>query len=156
MVAGLGGTGSTLGLALDTFTAKSEKYKTMNKLVVIPNIFNINEPIIFGFPIIMNPIYFLPMVLSSLVNGFVGLLLLKIIPVNINPTIQTPWVTPTVISALLQGGLGYFVIVLACLLADMLLYLPFFKIDDARALKEEQASQAQEAEIANPELVKAA
>lgn len=138
MVAGLGGTGNTLGLALSTFFAKSEKYKTMKKLVVIPNIFNINEPIIFGFPVILNPIYFIPMAVSSLLNGGIGLLLLKILPVNINPTVQVPWVTPKFIEAFLQGGFWYFIIISICIAADFLLYLPFFRIDDARALKEEQ------------------
>ena len=51
------------------FTAKSEKFKAMRGLMTIPNIFNINEPVIFGVPVMLNPIFFIPMVLSSLVPG---------------------------------------------------------------------------------------
>ena len=56
----IGGAGNTLGLCIATLFAKSEKYKAMRKLVIPANIFNINEPIIFGFPIMLNPLYVIP------------------------------------------------------------------------------------------------
>lgn len=138
MVVYIGGSGNTLGLCLATLFAKSEKYKSMRKVVVPANIFNINEPIIFGFPLMLNPIYFIPMVFTSLVSGVVGILLTGILPVKLNPTIGLPWITPIFISSFMQGGIWLFIIFLICLGIHFLMYLPFFLIDDKRAYEEEQ------------------
>ena len=135
----IGGTGNTLGLCLASLFAKSQKYKELRKLCIPPNIFNINEPIIFGFPVMLNPIYFVPMVLSSVVSGGIGWILAYIVPYTLNPAAQTPWIMPGFIQAFLQGGIGFMIIWLVCLAAMFLLYLPFFKMDDARAFQEEQA-----------------
>lgn len=134
----VGGTGNTLGLCLATLFAKSEKYKSMRKLVIPANIFNINEPIIFGFPTMLNPLYFVPMVFSSFVSGVFAMFLVKILPISINPTISLPWVTPGFVSSFMSGGFNLFLVWLASITIHFLLYLPFFKIDDSKAYKEEQ------------------
>lgn len=134
----VGGNGNTLGLCIATLFAKSEKYKSMRKLIIPANLFNINEPIIFGFPIMLNPLYFIPMVFTSLVSGGVAIFLLKIIPVSLNPTISLPWVTPGFISTFMSGGFNLFLIWLASITIHFMMYLPFFKIDDSNAYKEEQ------------------
>lgn len=67
----IGGAGNTLGLCIASFFAKSEKYKAMRKLVTPANIFNINEPVIFGFPVMLNPLYFFPMVFSPAIVGLI-------------------------------------------------------------------------------------
>ncbi|CAI3420990.1 PTS sugar transporter subunit IIC [Enterococcus cecorum] len=136
----VGGAGSTLGLCVATIFSKSEKYKSMRKLVVPANLFNINEPVIFGFPIMLNPIYFVPMILTPILNGTIGIILSKIIPITINPTISMPWVTPAFVSAFFIGGVGLLIVWLVCLLVDFLIYLPFFMIDDKNALLEEKAN----------------
>ena len=59
---GIGGTGTTLGLCISMLSAKSKRYKQMLKLGGIPNILHINEPIIFGFPLMLNPTLFVPFV----------------------------------------------------------------------------------------------
>ncbi len=134
----IGGNGNTLGLCLSMLFAKSEKYKSMRKLVIVPNIFNINEPIIFGFPLMLNPIYFIPMVTTSLISGFVALGLTQIIPVAYNPTISMSWVVPGFIVTFLRGGIPFLGIWLICLGIHFILYLPFFKMDDNKTYKEEQ------------------
>lgn len=134
----LGGTGNTLGLAIASLFAKSDKYKALSKLSIIPNIFNINEPIMFGFPVILNPIYFIPLVFSSIICGGVGILLMNILPISLNPTLSLPWVTPHFVTAFLQGGWSYFLIAIAVIFTQFIIYLPFFKIDDQKALREEQ------------------
>lgn len=136
----VGGAGNTLGLCLAMFFAKSDKYKAMRKVVIPANIFNINEPIIFGFPLMLNPIYFIPMAFTSAVSGGIAYLLISanLIPINYNPTVSMPWVTPGFVTAFLQGGFGLFAIWLIAFLIHFLMYLPFFMIDDKRALKEEQ------------------
>ncbi len=141
----IGGTGSTLGVCVSSLFAKSEKYKSMRKLVVPANIFNINEPIIFGFPIMLNPIYFIPMVCGPVLTGGVTYLLIKILPVTFNPTIQMPWVTPGFITAFAQGGFTLLIIWFICLALITLLYLPFFLMDDKKALEQEQKEMRAEA-----------
>lgn len=134
----IGGAGNTLGLCIATLFAKSEKYKAMRKVFIPANIFNINEPIIFGFPIMMNPIYFIPMVFSPIISGLAGMLLMSFIKVNFNPTISMPWVTPGFMTVFLQGGISYLFFWLVALLIHFAIYLPFFKIDDAKACRMEQ------------------
>ncbi|MBE6052438.1 MAG: PTS sugar transporter subunit IIC [Clostridium sartagoforme] len=134
----IGGNGNTLGLCIATLFAKSEKYKSMRKLVIPANIFNINEPIIFGFPTMLNPLYFIPMVFTSFASGVVAMFLVKILPISINPTISLPWVTPSFVSSFMSGGFNLFLIWLISITIHFLIYLPFFKIDDANAYKEEQ------------------
>ena len=73
LFASFGGNGNTLGLCLSMFTARSERYKKMLKLAFIPNLFNINEPLIFGMPVMLNPVFFIPMVFCNVVMGFIGL-----------------------------------------------------------------------------------
>lgn len=134
----VGGNGNTLGLCVATLFAKSEKYKVMRKMVIPANIFNINEPIIFGFPIMLNPLYFIPMVFTSLVSGTVAMFLIKILPVSLNPTISLPWVTPGFVTSIMSGGFYLFLIWVISLAIHFVMYLPFFRIDDANAYKEEQ------------------
>ncbi len=133
------GTGNTLGLSLCTLFAKSERFKSMRKLVIIPNLFNINEPIIYGFPVMLNPIFFIPMMLSAIVPGAIAVGFAGIFNnIIMNTTIRLPWVTPTFITAFTQGGLAIAGLVIFVTLVGLLLYYPFFKIADSMALKEEQ------------------
>ncbi len=140
-----GGTGNTIGLCLDMYTAKSEKFKAMRNLMTVPNIFNINEPVIFGVPLMLNPIFFVPMILSAVVPGVIAMVLCSILPISINPTIMMPWVTPAPISTLFAGGPLYMCVLLICMAATALLYYPFFKVADNQAYAEEQAIAAEHA-----------
>ncbi|WP_443624775.1 PTS transporter subunit EIIC [Catenibacterium sp.] len=134
----IGGAGNTLGLCIASFFAKSEKYKAMRKLVTPANIFNINEPVIFGFPVMLNPLYFFPMVFSPAIVGLVTYGLCQIFTFNINPTIAMPWVTPGFVTAFFQGGLSLLLVWILAVFIDFILYLPFFLIDDKNTLKLEQ------------------
>lgn len=135
----LGGNGNTLGLCIATLFAKSEKYKSMRKLVIPANLFNINEPIIFGFPTMLNPTYFIPMVCSSALAGGVVYFICEAIPFVINPTVSLPWITPGFITAFLTGGIPVLLIWLIALFCHFIIYLPFFLMDDNTSYKEEQA-----------------
>ena len=134
----IGGAGNTLGLCIASFFAKSEKYKAMRKLVRPANIFNINEPVIFGFPVMLNPLYFFPMVFSPAIVGLITYGLCQIFTFNINPTIAMPWVTPGFVTAFFQGGLSLLLVWILAVFIDFILYLPFFLIDDKNTLKLEQ------------------
>lgn len=141
---GVGGNGNTLGLAINmVLFGKSDRYKTLGKLALVPNIFNINEPLIFGTPIILNPFFFIPMAVSSIVTAGIGLIFINILGAykSFNPLVQLPWTTPPVITAVASTGLIAAIGVCCAILASVLLYYPFFKMADKKALKEEQESK---------------
>lgn len=137
----LGGAGSTLGLAISMFIgAKSERFKAMGKLAIVPSIFNINEPLIFGTPIIFNPIFFIPMILSTPVGCAIGAIFIKLgAHAKMNPTIQLPWTMPSPVGAAISTGIFAALGICCAIAAVTLLYFPFFKYADKQALKEEQA-----------------
>lgn len=136
----LGGTGNTLGMSLFMpLTAKSERYKALAKLNIGPAIFNINEPLIFGLPIVLNPIFFIPLLLTSIVNGLMGLMFYNFgFFSSLNPTISLPWPTPAPITHLLRIGVMGLVGVVIAISVNALIYYPFFKRADKLAYLEEQ------------------
>ncbi len=134
----IGGAGNTLGLCVATLFAKSEKYKALRKVSIPTNIFNINEPIIFGFPVMLNPLYFIPMLLTPLISGLVAwFLAANVFTVALNPTISMPWVTPYFISSFMTGGLALLAIMTISVAIHFAIYLPFFLMDDANAKRAE-------------------
>lgn len=140
----MGGNGNTLGLAISMAKAKSEHFKAMFKLSFVPCLFNINEPMVFGVPIMLNPIFFIPMVLTTPITGGIAYLLANLGFGNgFNPTISAPWIMPAPITGFLEGGIMLAIVPLVCILANVILYYPFFKIADNQALAEEQGSEAQ-------------
>lgn len=134
----IGGAGNTLGLCIATLFAKSDKYKALRKVFIPANIFNINEPIIFGFPVMLNPLYFIPMVFSPLVSGLAVWGLAEFIPVSFKPTISMPWVTPGFITDFLTGGVALLFFYVVALFIHFLMYLPFFIVDDKRTVEMER------------------
>lgn len=143
-VLSMGGTAVLIGLSISMLSAKSERYRSLRNLSFIPSLFNISEPIMFGFPVVMNPMFFIPFVLSTPVVGIVTWIMAKIgLGAAMNPAIQMPWVMPTAISGLLQGGIGYCLLVLIAAAVSTLLYFPFFKAADNQALKEESEQEKQ-------------
>lgn len=136
----LGGQGSTLGLAITMFFAsKSERFRAMGRLAIVPALFNINEPLIFGTPIMLNPIFFIPMVFSSAVGAVVGMTFINLgAHATMNPTISLPWTMPAPVGAAITTGLFAALGLCCAIVATALLYFPFFKYADKQALKEEQ------------------
>lgn len=138
----VGGTGSTLSLALAMFKAKSERYKALRNVAAVPNIFNINEPMIFGVPIMLNPIFFIPMLLTSFVGGIIGLVAIDILGAGsaFNPTVSLPWVIPSFIGPFITGGWRLGLAIIVVIIVQFFIWYPFFKMADNQALKEEQAA----------------
>lgn len=134
------------------FKAKSSKYKQLAKLSFIPSIFNISEPIMFGMPIIMNPIFLIPQCFTQIISGFVTWgLAVTILPVTMNPTMSLlPWTTPLFIKMPLTGGLNYVIIMLVCFAITFVMWYPFLKVSDRKEYELEMASAAKkEAELVN-------
>lgn len=135
----IGGIGSTLGLLICIFLfGKSKRYQKFAKVSIVPNIFNINEPVVFGLPIILNPILFIPFVLSSIINTLFSWLSVQIgFITTANPImlLSVPFSVPQFIQRFLILGWKGLVLWIICLVIITLLYYPFFKIIDKRELE---------------------
>ena len=140
----VGGSGMTLGLIIAIFLAsKREDFRAIAKLSSIPAIFNINEPIIFGLPIVLNPILAIPFILVPLVNGVIAYFLTAIGFAG-PAVVMIPWTTPAIISSYLAtaGNIGAVITQIICIIVSVLIYLPFVKIADRQArLREEKELQ---------------
>lgn len=141
LFAQFGGSGSLIGLAICmVLFAKSQRYKTMGKISFIPSVFNIQEPMLFGFPIIMNPMFFLHMSLTSSLSMGIGYACIKLGLFEFNPVVavMTPWTMPTPITGFLVGGIPLMLIFIGIIVLSVALYFPFFMVLDKREYKEEQ------------------
>ncbi|WP_127836897.1 PTS sugar transporter subunit IIC [Clostridium prolinivorans] len=138
------GSGLTIGLVIAMILAgKSSQSKTLGKLAIWPGIFNINEPVTFGFPIVMNPFMFIPFVLVPLVSAIATYFAMKIGFLHPFSAVTVPWTTPPIISGfILQGWKGalWQIIIMAW---STIAYFPFFKKQDAINLKIEQEGSAE-------------
>lgn len=136
---GLGGTGATIGLAIAiAFFAKSKRYKTLGKLTLTPALFGINEPLIFGLPIVLNPIMLIPFVGTPLLLQIITWFLMKF---NIIGKVVTsiPWTTPPILSGFLVTGGDWRAAIWQAIgvIIAVTIYLPFFKVLDNKELKNE-------------------
>ena len=104
--------------------------KKISKIALMPAIFNISEPITFGLPIILNPIYLIPWLVAQPLAFYIGLFAIKI--GFIGPIVNNvPWTVPTLISGLLYTGSFKGVIVQAVIVVvTTALYIPFIKMDN--------------------------
>lgn len=132
------GSGITVGIVLTMlFRARSKQYKQIGKLSIIPAIFNINEPIIFGMPVVFNPILFIPFTLVPVISSILSYLAIKweLIPLfgGVNP----PWTTPAILSGLISGGPRTAILQLVIILISTAIYYPFVIHLDKQALKKE-------------------
>ncbi|MQW22198.1 MULTISPECIES: PTS sugar transporter subunit IIC [unclassified Lactococcus] len=134
----LSGSGITFGLIIFTlFFAKSQQMKSIGKVEMVPGLFNINEPFLFGLPMVMNPVlaipFFLtPVIVSATVYGAIYFGIVP--PMN---GVAAPWTTPPIISGFLIGGWQYAVLQIVALLESILLYLPFARKYDKMLLAQE-------------------
>lgn len=101
----VGGAGGTLGLAiLCVFVAKSAQFKTLGKLAIAPGIFNINEPLIFGIPIVLNPVMMIPFIITPVVLAIVAYFAMATGLVDFTNGTNLPWTTPPIVSGFLLNG----------------------------------------------------
>lgn len=133
----IGGAGATMGLALLLLRSKSVQLKKLGKLSILPSIFNINEPIIFGVPLVLNPVLAIPFILVQMVNGMVAYGLMKC-GILAKTFSVVPWTTPAPIGGFL-ATMDYkapiFIIMLIAL--DVLIWYPFFKAYEKQLIKSE-------------------
>ena len=136
----IGGSGATIGLAiLLIWRSKSAYGKSLGKTAFIPAVCNINEPLIFGTPIVLNPQLIIPFILAPLANGIVTWIAMSAGLVN-KVVASAPWTLPGPIGAFLATGSDWRAIVLNVVLIvlSILIYYPFFTMYDKSLLAQEQ------------------
>lgn len=147
-VATLGGTGATLMFcAMCAFIAKSKQLRTVGRSSIIPVIFAVNEPILFGAPIVLNPVLFVPFILAPIANVWLYKFFVDILGMNAFSYIL-PWTTPGTIGLIVATGFAKLSFFLAPLLlvVDAVIYYPFFRAYD-KQLVEREALIAEGAEL---------
>ena len=141
------GTGVTFGLVFWCLLSKSKAQKQVGRVALIPALFGINEPILFGAPIVLNPIFFIPYVLCG---GIIGTIPHWMMAAGL---VAKPLYTPPYVGVFLEGfltNLDYMSIVanLIQLVLSIAIYYPFFKIYEKRELENEKAYEEQKTESA--------
>lgn len=137
---GIGGSGGTLGLCiLMLFVAKSQYYRTLGKVAIVPGLFNINEPLVFGIPIMLNPYMFIPFILTPMVTSFLSYLVMDmglVAKAVVSAPLNLP---PGVLGFLMSGGAISTTIwsILICVIS-VIIYYPFFRIADNVEYEKEQ------------------
>lgn len=139
----LGGSGLTAALMIAMIiSSKSAINKSIRNVATGPAFFNINEPVIFGLPIVLNPIYIIPFVLAPMVSACIAYVL-SVIGFVAPASAVVPWTCPPVISAFLATGQWQgAVVALINIAVSVFIYLPFVMYADKKNLEIERAEAA--------------
>ncbi|KMY30384.1 PTS lactose transporter subunit IIC [Lysinibacillus xylanilyticus] len=135
----MGGSGTTIALiiAIFIFARKNKQYNTVGKLSAAPGLFNINEPLLFGLPIVLNPVLFVPFILTPMVNVTIAFFATKwgFVPAA---TVSPPWTTPPIINGFLatQSWQGAALSIVLIVVA-VCIYLPFISMANRMAKQNE-------------------
>lgn len=135
----LGGSGATLGLNMLMLRAKSKRFKTLGGLAFPAGICGINEPIIFGTPIILNPLMAIPFILSPMVVATLAYVFTVIGIVPEPSGVSMALGTPIIMTGFLQGSWRIVVLQVLLVFVAALIYYPFFKMADKQAYEQETA-----------------
>lgn len=138
----IGGSGTTLALVLTmVLLARSQQLKQLGRLSIGPGVFNINEPIIFGMPIVLNPIMIIPFILTPAISVIITYLSMDMGLVAKPIGIVTPFTMPPIIGGyLITGSISGSILQLVIIAVSFFIYFPFFKIWDNQKLKEENTT----------------
>jgi len=141
----VGGTGATIALALVMWNSREPGFRKVSRISLPTQIFQINEPIFFGFPIVLNPVFMIPYIVNALILT-TGTYLLMHWNVIKKPFVNVPWTTPPIIGHYLVSGGDWKAAVWGALsiVIAMLVYYPFAKAAERSRLKAEAAGSARE------------
>ncbi|EOL8957545.1 PTS sugar transporter subunit IIC [Cronobacter dublinensis] len=135
----IGGIGSTLPLVFMAMRSRSRQLRSVGKIGLLPSLFNINEPILFGFPIIMNPVFLLPFVFVPLINACIAWYLTQMGILD-RAVAMLPWSMPSPLGAAWSAN-GSWKNMCMCLFAFFnayMLYRPFFKVHERQLMQLEK------------------
>ena len=139
----MGGTGATLIVPfMFMWICKSKRNKAIGRASVVPTFFGVNEPILFGAPIVLNPIFFIPFIMAPIVNVWIFKVFIDVLGMN-SFTANLPWTTPGPLGIVLGTNFQLLSFVLAALLivVDFIIYYPFVKVYDEQILEEERSGK---------------
>ena len=146
-IATMGGTGATLIVPfLFMWICKSDRNRAIGRASVVPTFFGVNEPILFGAPIVLNPIFFVPFIFTPIVNVWIFKFFVDTLNMN-SFSANLPWVTPGPLGIVLGTNFQVLSFILAGLLVvvDTLIYYPFVKVYDEQILEEERSGKTNDA-----------
>ncbi len=136
----MGGTGATLIVPfMFMWLCKSKRNKAIGRASAVPTFFGVNEPILFGAPIVLNPVFFIPFIFAPIVNVWIFKIFIDVLGMN-SFTANLPWTTPGPLGIILGTNLQILSFILAALLivVDFIIYYPFVKVYDKQILEEER------------------
>ena len=133
LYAGIGGAGGTLSLLIVILIfAKAKKNKTLGKLAIVPGCFTINEPVVFGYPLILNPIMAIPFIITPLVQILVAYAAIAVGLVPRLTGIQVPFGMPILLNGFMAGGWQHAILQIICIAIGVAIWFPFFKLSDKK------------------------
>ncbi|HGK8673619.1 TPA: lactose-specific PTS transporter subunit EIIC [Streptococcus pneumoniae] len=136
----MGGTGATLVVPfMFMWLCKSKRNRIVGRASVVSTFFGVNEPILFGAPIVLNPIFFIPFVTAPIINVWIMKFFVDVLQMN-SFSIILPWTTPAPIGIVMGTALAplSFVLAITLIIIDTLIYYPFVKVYDHQILEEER------------------
>ncbi|CYV49433.1 PTS transporter subunit EIIC [Streptococcus suis] len=141
----MGGTGATLVVPfMFMWLTKSKRNKAIGRASVVPTFFGVNEPILFGAPLVLNPVFFVPFILAPIANVWIFKFFVDTLKMN-SFSVNLAWTTPGPLGIVMGTNFAPLAFVLAILLVvvDVLIYYPFLKVYDEQILAEEQAGKVE-------------
>lgn len=145
----MGGTGATLIVPfIFLLFAKSKQLKAVGKASVVPVCFAVNEPLLFATPIILNPYFFIPFLVTPMVNVCIFKFFVDVLGMN-SFMYVLPWATPAPMGLIVGTGfsLWAFALAVVLLVVDFIIYFPFFKAYDAELLQQEKKQLEEESKL---------
>ena len=140
----MGGTGATLVVPfMFMWLCKSKRNRAIGRASVVPTFFGVNEPILFGAPLVLNPIFFVPFIFAPIANVWIFKFFVDTLGMN-SFTSNLPWTTPGPLGIVLGTNFQVLSFILAALLivVDVVIYYPFLKVYDEQILEEERSGKA--------------
>ena len=140
----MGGTGATLVVPfMFMWLTKSKRNRAIGRASVVPTFFGVNEPILFGAPLVLNPIFFVPFIFAPIANVWIFKFFVDTLGMN-SFTSNLPWTTPGPLGIVLGTNFQVLSFILAALLVvvDVVIYYPFVKVYDEQILEEERSGKA--------------
>ncbi|HEM4680695.1 TPA: PTS lactose transporter subunit IIBC [Streptococcus suis] len=141
----MGGTGATLVVPfMFMWLTKSKRNKAIGRASVVPTFFGVNEPILFGAPLVLNPIFFVPFILAPIANVWIFKFFVDTLKMN-SFSVNLAWTTPGPLGIVMGTNFAPLAFALAILLVvvDVLIYYPFLKVYDEQILAEEQSGKVE-------------
>ncbi|MCR1872762.1 lactose-specific PTS transporter subunit EIIC [Mammaliicoccus lentus] len=138
-IATMGGTGATLVVPfMFMWLAKSKRNKAIGRASVVPTFFGVNEPILFGAPLVLNPVFFIPFILAPIANVWIFKIFVDLVGMH-SFSVNLPWTTPAPLGIVMGTGLGVwsFILAITLVIVDIIIYYPFLRVYDRQIVEEE-------------------